>query len=139
MILCFDLWVREWCENEWNVLCCDVILRDKVVELRDLCLSKLYLIYMICISTCCFVSLLVRNVITHSPCIVCVWILWWSRTQMIRWIMLRNLVLKDVGTQCSNRMWHWNMCFYINCMKSWTTLFWTEMILLFIGQVILWC
>ena len=28
------------------------ILNDKVVELRELCLSKLYLIYMICISSC---------------------------------------------------------------------------------------
>ena len=97
------------------------------VELRKLCLSKSYLIYMICISSC-LVSLLVRNVITHSPCVVCVWILWWSwilclREQMIGWIALRNLVLKGIGTQCSDRMWLWDISFYINCMKSWTALF----------------
>ena len=103
------------------------ILNDKVVELRELCLNKLYLIYMICISSC-LVSLLVRNVITHSSCVVCVWILWWSRTlcsgeHMTRWIALRNLMLKDVGTQYSDRTWHHGISFYINCMKSWTTLF----------------
>ena len=92
------------------------ILNDKVVELRELCLSKLYLIYMICISSC-LVSLLVRNVITHSPCVICVWILWWSWTlcsgeQTTRWIDLRNLVLKDVETQRSDRMWHWGIGFY---------------------------
>ena len=48
---------------------------DKLVlELRELCLSKLHLIYIICISSC-LVYLLVRNVMTHSPCVVCVWIL----------------------------------------------------------------
>ena len=70
----------------------------------------------------CF-SLLVRNVITHSPCVICVWILWWSWTwcsgeQMTRWNALKNHVLKDVGTQCSDRMWHWGIGFYINCIKS---------------------
>ena len=89
------------------------ILNDKVVELRELCLSKLYLIYMICISSC-HVSPLVRNVITHSLCVVCVWILWWSWTlcsgeYMTRWIVLRNLVLNDVGTQCSDSIWHWGI------------------------------
>ena len=95
-------------------------LNDKVVELRELRVSKFYLVYMICISSC-LVSLLVRNVITHSPCVACVWILWWSWTlcsgeQMTRWTALRNIVLKDVGTQCSDRMWHWGIRFYINFM-----------------------
>ena len=88
-------------------------LNDKVVELR---VTKFYLIYMICISSC-LVFLLVRNVITHFPCVVCVWILWWSWTlcsgeQMTRWIALRNHVLKDVETQRSDRMWHWGIGFY---------------------------
>ena len=61
-----------------------------------------------------FIRILFRNVITHSPCVVCVWILWWSRIlcsreQMARWIPLMNLVLKDTGTQCSDIMWHWGM------------------------------
>ena len=85
---------------------------------------KFYLIYMICIFSC-FVSLLVRNVITHSPCVVCVWILWWSWTlcsgeQMTRWIALRNHVLKDVGTQRSDRMWHWGIGFYRRPYLSWS-------------------
>ena len=88
-------------------------LNDKVVELR---VTKFYLVYMICISSC-LVSLLVRNVITHSPCVVCVRILWWSWTlysgeHMTRWIALRNHVLKDIGTQRSDRMWHWDIGFY---------------------------
>jgi len=92
------------------------ILNDKVVELRELCLRKFYFIYMICISSC-LASLLVRNVITHSPCVVYVWILWWSWTlcsgeQMTRWIALRNHVLKDVGTQHSDRIWNWGIGFY---------------------------
>ena len=96
------------------------ILNDKVVELCELCLNKLYLIYMICISSC-LNSLLVRNVITHSLCVVCVWILWWSWTlcseeQMTRWTALRNIVLKDVGTQRSDKMWHWDISFYVNFM-----------------------
>ena len=40
-----------------------------MVELRELRVSKFYLVYMICISSC-LVSLLVRNVITHSLCVV---------------------------------------------------------------------
>ena len=47
------------------------ILNDKVMELRELCLSKFYFIYEICISSC-LAFLLVRNVITHSQCVVCV-------------------------------------------------------------------
>ena len=110
-------------------------LNDKVVELRELRVTKFYLVYTICISSC-LVSLLVRNVITHSRFIVCVWILWWSWTlcsgeQMTRWTALRNIVLKDVETQRSDRMWHWGIGFYINCMKSQTALF-KPMTLLFI-------
>ena len=144
VIFCLDPWVREWCENEQDVLCCDVMLRDKVVEWRELCLSKLYLIYMICISMLSHFSLLARNVMTHSPCVICVWILWWSWTlclweQIVRWMVMENLMLKDAGTQCSNRMWYWGIGFYINCMKSWTTLFWAEMIYYLFEQILLWC
>ena len=83
---------------------------------------KLYLIYTICISSC-LVSLLVRNVIIYSLCVVCIWILWSSWTlcsgkRMTRWIALKNLVLKDVGTQFSDMIWHWCIGFYINSMKS---------------------
>ena len=86
------------------------ILNDKVEELCELYLSKFYFVYMICISSY-LASLLVRNVIIHSLCVVCVWILWWSWTlcsgkPMARWSALRNLVLKDIGIQCSDRMWH---------------------------------
>ena len=101
--------------NEWDVLCCDVMLDDKVIKWCELCLSKFYFVYMISIPTCCFVfSLLVRNVITHNLCAICVWILWWSQTlcsweQMIRWITMKNLMLEDMGTQCSDRMWHWDI------------------------------
>ena len=63
-----------------------------------------------------FIRILVRNVIVHSLCIVCIWILWWSQTlcsweQMIRWMTLKNLVLEDVGTQYSDRMWPWGWVF----------------------------
>jgi len=62
---------------------------------------------------------LLKNVMTHSSCVACVWILWWSWTlysweQMTRWIVLRNFVLKDARTQCFDRMWHWGMSFYFN-------------------------
>ena len=42
---------------------------DEVVKLRELCLSKWYLIYIICIFNC-LVYQLARNVITHSLCVV---------------------------------------------------------------------
>ena len=108
------------------VLRCDVT--QWVVEWRELCWSKLYFIYMICISMLSCFSLLVRNVLTHSLCVVCVWILWWSQTlcsreQMVRWMNMENLMLEDAGTQCFDRMWHWDMGFYINCMKFWTCSF----------------
>ena len=109
---------------------------QQVVEWHELCLSKLYFIYMICISMFSCFPILVRNVINHSSCAICVWILWWSRTlcsweQIVRRMTMENLMLKNAGTQCSDRMSHWDISFYINCMKSWTTLFWAEMILLF--------
>jgi len=131
VILYFDPSVRECCKNEWDMLCCDVMLHDKVVKWRELCLSKLYLIYMKCISMLFRFSLLARNVITHSPYSICVWILWWSWTlclweQMIKWMTMKNL--EDARIQCFDRMWHWDINFYINCMKSWTTLFWVKMI-----------
>ena len=51
------------------------------------------------------------GVITHSLCAICVWILWWFRTlcsweHITRWMILKNLVLKNAETQCSHRMWH---------------------------------
>ena len=62
-------------------VCCDMTLGDKMVKWRELYLRNFYFVYIIFIPTCyLFFSQLVRNVITHSPCVVCVWILWWSRT-----------------------------------------------------------
>ena len=51
--------------DDWKVWLMDEkwTLNDKVTEL---CVSKFYLVYMICISSC-LISLLVRNVRTHSP------------------------------------------------------------------------
>ena len=106
----------------WNVIC-DEILGQ--VMLRDECwndvncakLSLLYLYYI-----CVFIYLyLFTNVITHSLCFVCVWILSGSQSlcsweQITRWITLKNLVLGDVRTQCSNRMWHWSMSLCFNCI-----------------------
>jgi len=91
-------------------------------------LSKLYFIYMTCISMLFCFSLLVRNVITHSLHVVCVWMQWWSRTfcsweQMIRWIAMENLMLEYAGTQCFGRMWHCDMSFYIICITFWTCYF----------------
>ena len=40
-----------------------------MMKLRELCLSKWYLIYLICIFSC-LVSLLVKNVITRSLCVM---------------------------------------------------------------------
>ena len=51
------------------MLCYDAMLGDKVVKLRELCLSKWYLIYIISIFNC-LVSLLAMNVMTHSLCVV---------------------------------------------------------------------
>ena len=78
-----------------------------MVKLRELCLSKWYLIYIICIFNC-LVSLLARNVITHSLCVVVfdpVMILnLCSGEQMNRWMTMKNLMLEDTGTQRSDRM-----------------------------------
>ena len=120
VLLCLDQSVWFLCNviDDWKVWLMDEkwTLNDKVVELHEFRVTKFYLVYMTCISSC-LVSLLVRNVITHSQFAVCVWILWWSWTlcsgeQMTRWIALRNHVLKDVGTQRSDRMWHWGIGFY---------------------------
>ena len=59
-----------------------------------------------------------RNMIAHSLCAICIWILWWSWTlcsweQMTRWMTLKNFVLEDVETLCSNRMWHWGRVFVL--------------------------
>jgi len=42
VILCFDPWIREWSKNEWDMLCCDVMLHNKVVEWRELCLPWIH-------------------------------------------------------------------------------------------------
>ena len=104
-------WLHDsvWSLNTWMMwkwirrvaLRCDVTWQ--VVEWDELCLSKLYFVYMICISILSHFFLLVRNVITHSLCVVCVWILWWSRTlcsweKMVRWMVIENLMLEGVGT-----------------------------------------
>ena len=116
----FSTWMM-WKRMRHVVLRCDITWQ--MVEWHELCLSKLYFIYMICISMLPRFSLIVMNVITHSLRVVCVWILWWSQTlysweQIVRWMTMENLMLEDVGTQSFDRMWHWSICFYINCMKS---------------------
>jgi len=108
LILCFDYWVCKCCENEWDVWWNNV----SYAQVNCILLYNIYT-YMLF-----YFSLLVRNVITHSLCVVCVWILWWSWTlcsgeQMARWSALRNLVLKDVGTQCSDKMWQWDISFIL--------------------------
>ena len=99
-----------------------------MVKWREMCLIKLYFIYTTCISMLFCLSLLVRNVITHSLRVVYVWILWWSRTfcsweNMVRWIAMENLMLEYAGTQCFGRMWHCDMSFYIICITFWTCYF----------------
>ena len=143
LLLCLDQSVWFLCNviDDWKVWLMDEKVNFEWQSVRITC--KFYLIYMICISSC-LVSLLVRNVITHSPCVVCVWILWWSWTlysweQMIRWMTMKNLMLEDMRTQCFDRMWHWGIGFYINCIKSWTTLFWAKIIYYLFGQILLWC
>ena len=69
-----------------------------------------------------FICILFRNVITHSSCVVYVLDLVMISNlvfvgeEMVRWIALRNLVLEDAWTQCSDIMWHWDMSFRFNCM-----------------------
>ena len=80
---------------------------------------NIFIIYFDYILFICFVNFFC--VITYSLCAICVWILWWSQTlcsweQMTRWMTLKNLVLGDVRTQCSDRMWHWGWVFYFNCI-----------------------
>ena len=116
-LMCYYVLIRAWDSCVMWLMIEKWTLNDKVVELR---VSKFYLVYMICIFSC-LVSLLVRNVITHSPCVICVWILWWSWTlcsgeQTTRWIALMNIMLKDVERQRSDRMWQWDISFYISCM-----------------------
>ena len=95
------------------------------MEWRELCWSKLYFIYMIYTFMLSHFSLLVRNVITHSLWVICVWILWWSRTlcsweQMVRWITIENFTLEDVRIQYSNMMWNWDIGFCNICIMFWT-------------------
>ena len=78
-----------------------------MVKLRELCLNKWYLIYITCIFNC-LVSLLARNVITHSLCVVvfgsCDDLELVSGRAENRWMTMKNLMLEDTGTQCSDRM-----------------------------------
>ena len=69
-----------------------------------------------------------NNVITHSLCVFCVWILWWSQAlnsweQMVRWMTMENVTLEAAGTQYSKWMWHWHMDFCIICIMFWTCCF----------------
>ena len=126
MILCFDYWVCKCCENEWDMWWNNV----SYAQVNCILLYNIYT-YMLF-----YFSLLVRNVIIHSLCVVCVRILWWSWTlysgkQMARWSDLRNLVLKDVGTQCTDRMWMWGISFILIAWDLYDFL-WVEMTLLFI-------
>jgi len=101
-------WVLKWCElcPSWALLYLYCCYNYIIVIFTSYMYAFVYLYSL-------------RNVMTHSVCVVCVWILWWSWTmgsweQMARWITLRNLVLEDAETQCSNRMWHWSkgFCFH---------------------------
>ena len=79
-----------------------------MVKLRELCLSKCYFIYIICIFNC-LVSLLARNVITHSLCVVVFGScddleLVFEGADEYRWMTMKNLMLEDTGTQRSDRM-----------------------------------
>ena len=121
VLLCLDrsVWFLCIVIDDWKVwLMIEKWILNNSDEIMWDMLSKLYLA-----TICCLVSLLVRNVIAHSRFVVCVWIMWWfwtlcSGEQMTRWTALRNIMLKDVETQRSDRMWHWGIGFYINCMKS---------------------
>ena len=121
-ICCFEhvinvkVWNAIFWLNPWDKWC--YVLS---VEMIQIVLSWACYTYIMCV---CYLYMF-RNVITHSLCVVCVWILWWSRTlcsweQRTRWIALRNLVLEDTRTQYSNRMWHRDMSFCFNCMMFWT-------------------
>ena len=105
------LWLNHW--DKWCYAMSGKMMR---IVLSWACYT--YIIY-----RCAFVYLyLFRNVITHSLCVVCFWILWWSRTlslweQMVRWMALENLVLEDTETQCYDRTWHWGIILCINCIK----------------------
>jgi len=89
--------VLKWCElcHSWTLL------------YLYFCYNYIIVIFISCMYASIYLYLL-RNVITHSLYVVCICILWWSRTlcsweQMTRWIALRNLMLEDVETQYSDR------------------------------------
>ena len=104
MILWLNLWDR-WC----------YAMNGKMMWIV---LSSAYYTYIVCVYVFIYIYLF-RNMVTHSLCVACVWIVWWSQTlcsweQMVRWMTLKNLVLENTKTQCSNRMWHWGISFYFN-------------------------
>ena len=88
-----------WCDvlnDEWWVVVIDELMRNS---------DLLYLISMRIPTYYCII------VMTHSLCVVCVWILWWSRTlcsweQMVRWIVMEDLVREDLGKHALWYMWH---------------------------------
>ena len=103
-----NLWLNPW--DKWCYTMSDKMIW---IVLSWACYTYTIYIYIyicVCVCVCVFAYLyLFRNVITHSSCVVCVWILWWSQIlclweQMTRRITLRNLVLENVETQCSNMM-----------------------------------
>ena len=53
-----------------------------------------------------------RNILDHCPILLKMVTIDWGPKPF------RTLVLKDVETQRSDRMWHWGIGFCINCMKS---------------------
>ena len=76
-----------------------------------------------------FVPLLILYVFSVGFLCNCLCVcVWWFRTlcsweQMAKLMNLKNLVLENARTQCSDRMWHWNMGFYIICIMFWTCYF----------------
>ena len=94
-------WVLKWCElcQSWALLYLYYCGYNYIIVIL---ISYLY-------ASMYHYSL--RNVMTHSLCVVCVWIMWWSQTlcswdQMIRWMTMENLVLQDGWTRYSDRMWY---------------------------------
>ena len=93
-------WVLKWCElcPSWALL------------YLYCCYNYIIVIFISYLYTSVYLYSL-KNVMTHSLCIICIWILWWSRTlcsweQMTKWMTLKNLVQEDAGTQFYDRMWH---------------------------------
>ena len=85
-------WVLKWCElcQSWTLLYLYCCYNHIIVIFISYMYASIYLYSL-------------RNMMTHSSCVIYVSILWWSRTSyswkhMARWIALRNPMLKDTGT-----------------------------------------